>query len=191
MQLAVPLDGVSIDDYLIAEQASGIKHEYVGGVLYAMAGATKEHNQIALNFYSACRNYLRRSNCRGFVSDIKVRVNIMGTDIFYYPDVIIGCDPRDTSRDFLRFPKLIVEVLSASTERLDRGEKLWSYKTIETLEEYVLVAQDRVEVTLFRRSNNWKPEVFARSNQRIKIKSLNLTLSVSALYQGLPVQTIN
>ncbi len=187
MQVAARAEGLSVDDYLAAERASDIKHEYVGGALYAMAGGTKEHNQIAGNIYALIRSGLRGGPCRVFIADLKVRLRVAGEDIFYYPDVMVGCDARDTDRDFLRFPKVIVEVLSSTTERLDRREKWWSYQTIETLEEYVLVAQDRVEVTLFRRANHWQAEVSAKLTDTIDLKSLPLVLPIAAVYDGVLV----
>jgi Uma2 family endonuclease len=82
---------------------------------------------------------------------------------------------------------LIIEVSSKATERLDRREKKWSYQSLETLDEYLMVAQDRVEVTLFRRANDWRPEVFTKPSQKIKLKSLKLTLLVSEVYEGVKV----
>jgi len=175
---------ISVDDYLAGEEASEIKHEYVGGVIYAMAGVTKAHNRIALNIYTACRARLRGGPCTAFASDLKVRLKFMGDDVFYYPDVVVGCDPRDTDDHFLRYPKFIAEVLSDSTERLDRREKRWGYQAIETLEEYLIVAQDRIEVTLFRRANGWEPQVLARLGQKVQLKSLKLSLLVSDIYEG-------
>lgn len=184
MPLAAQLEGVSVNDYLAAEEGREIMHEYIGGVLYTMAVATKEHNRIAGNIYAFFHSGLRRGRCRAFIADVKVRLNIMGDDVFYYPDVVVGCDARDTHRHFLSFPKVIVEVSSNSTERLDRREKRWSYQTIETLEEYLIAAQDLVEVTLFRRANRWQPEVFTKPAQKIQLNSLKLALPVSAIYEG-------
>ena len=125
MQAALSREFISVEDYLAGEEASEIKHEYVGGVVYAMAGATRQHNQIAGNIYAAFLQALRGRPCRPFISDIKVRLSALGEDVFYYPDVMVGCDPRDTQRLFLRYPKVLVEVSSPSTERLDRRQKLW------------------------------------------------------------------
>ena len=97
---------------------------------------------------------------------------------------MVGCDPRDTQRLFLRYPKVLVEVSSPSTERLDRREKRLAYQTIETLEEYIIVAQDRMEVTTFRRANQWKAEIYARSEDLLTFKSLDLSLTLSAIYEG-------
>src|ERR1051326_2402053 len=158
MQTALNRDYISVEDYLAGEEMSQLKHEYSAGVVYAMAGATREHNRIAGNVYSAFGQRLPGGPCQAFISDVKLRLDAMGDDVFYYPDVMVGCDSRDTNRLYLRYPKVLVEVSSESTERLDRGEKRLAYQTIETLEEYVIVAQDRPEVTIFRRPTNWQPE---------------------------------
>ena len=94
-----------------------------------------------------------------FASDVKARLLLSDKEIFYYPDVMVTCDPRDTNEFFKEFPKVIIEVLSDSTERIDRSEKFWNYTKIETLEEYILASQDKMEVTIFRRSQKWKSEV--------------------------------
>jgi Uma2 family endonuclease len=120
MQTEVVRDFIKLEDYLAGESASEVKHEFIGGSLYAMSGASTEHNQIALNMAVAFWTHLRGEPFRVFVSDVKVRLEISGDDAFYYPDVMVGCDSRDTHRLYLRFPKLLVEVASESTERLDR-----------------------------------------------------------------------
>src|SRR5256885_6204510 len=153
MQTALHHDYLSVEDYLAGEETSDVKREYVGGNAYAMAGATTEHNQIAMNIAFPLRSHLKGNSCRVFMSDVKVQIEAAGEESFYYPDVMVGCDPRDTHQFYLRFPKLLVEVSSESTERLDRGEKRLAYQTIETLEEYLIVAQDRSEATTFRRTN--------------------------------------
>ena len=184
MQASLKRDFVSVDDYLAGEEASEVKHEYVGGAVYAMAGVSKDHNLIALNIYTAVRNGLRGGPCRAYVSDVKVHLKLRGENVFYYPDVMVGCDARDTHRLYLQYPKILVEVSSESTERLDRREKRLSYQTIETLEEYVIAAQDRVEVTIFRRTNNWRPEVLNRLSDNINLKSIGLSFKLSSICEG-------
>jgi Uma2 family endonuclease len=184
MQTALKHDFVSVNDYLAGEQASGIKHEYVAGVVYAMAGTTREHNQIAQNIAFAARSHLRGKPCTVLISDVKVRLQALEDDVFYYPDVMVGGDARDTHSHYLCYPKILVEVSSESTERLDRREKRWAYQAIETLEEYLIVAQDRFEATLFRRVNSWRPEVFNRSEQTIPLGSIGLNLLLSSIYEG-------
>ena len=94
-----------VEDYLAGELTSGVRHEYVGGQLYAMAGASSEHNIISLNVAFALRSHLRGKPCQVFVADVKVKVLIADEEIFYYPDVMVTCDPRDTDRYFKRFPE--------------------------------------------------------------------------------------
>jgi Uma2 family endonuclease len=184
MTMGIPAEHqlVSVSDYLAGEQVSEARHEYVSGVVHAMAGASRRHNRLALRLSSALANHLRGSQCEPFVSDMKVRVLADGKDIFYYPDVVVTCDPRDTEDLYLRFPCLIIEILSESTERLDRLEKFDTYRTIPTLEEYVLVSQERPEVTVFRRARGWEPEVFHGEDQQIILASVDMTLSLAELF---------
>ena len=184
MQAALRQEFVAVDDYLAGEQTSDIKHEYVGGAVYAMAGTTIDHNYIAQNIAFAARSHLKGKPCKVVIGDVKVRLEVEAQDIFYYPDVMIGSDPRDTDRLFLRYPKILIEVSSDSTERLDRNEKRSAYQSIETLEEYIMVAQDRLEVTAFRRANRWKPEVLKGLGQVLTLASIGLALPLSSIYEG-------
>src|SRR5438309_6507916 len=103
MQAALKRNFVTVEDYLAGEENSSVKHEYVDGAVFAMAGATAEHNEIAINITSAIKSHLRGKPCRVFMSDVKVRVEIAGEETFYYPDVMVGCDPRDKHHLFLRY----------------------------------------------------------------------------------------
>ena len=98
--------------------------------------------------------------------------------------MMVACDPRDTDRFFKCFPRVLIEVLSDTTERTDRREKLLSYTRIDTLEEYVLVAQDRPEITVFRRGASWQPEVLRLAEQSLRLPSIDFTMSLSAIYEG-------
>ena len=178
---------LSVEEYLAGEPASEVRHEYLGGTVYAMAGASVDHNTISLNLATSLRSHLRGKPCGAFMADVKVRLNLASDDIFYYPDVMVACDPRDTDKFFKRFPKVLIEVMSESTERIDRREKRWSYQQIETLEEYVLVAQDRIEVTVFRRANGWRPEVLNKPDQSLALASLEFSLPLSGVYEGVKV----
>ncbi len=178
---------LTVEEYMAGELRSENRHEYLGGVVYAMAGGSEDHNLISLNLAFAFRTQLRGGPCKIAVADVKVRLQISDEDVFYYPDVMVACDPRDTDPYFKRFPKVIVEVLSPQTEPTDRREKFLSYIQVETLEEYVLVAQDRMEVTVFRRANKWQPEVFRRPDESVRLDSIPLALPLSAVYEGVKV----
>lgn len=187
MQVAPQTTHVSVEDYIAGEQHSEIKHEYLGGVVYAMAGTSIEHNVISLNFATALRSHLRGGSCRVFMADVKVRLELAGDDVFYYPDIMVACDSRDTDRFFARFPKVLIEVLSPETERTDRREKFLSYTQIETLEEYVLVSQEKAEVTIYRRANNWRPEIIDKSEQKLQLGSIGFSMPLPAVYEGVKI----
>jgi Uma2 family endonuclease len=184
---AAKVNLLSVEDYLRREPASEVRHEYVAGVAYAMAGASEEHNDLALNLAAALRSHLRGRPCKVFMVDMKVRVGVGHQDVFYYPDVLVACDLRDTDRHCKRFPKVIIEVLSPETERTDRREKFMAYTGIETVEEYVLVAQDRREVTVFRRAAQWAAEVLTAPEEKLVLQSLDFSLDLAAVYEGVKV----
>lgn len=130
------------DEFLEWEQKQQIKYEYLGGQVYAMAGGTVNHGQIAINFATILRNHLRGSGCRVLSSDFKVEV--LQSNEFIDPDVSVTCDDRDqTAIKFITYPCLIVEVLSPSTEGYDRGGKFNLYRKSDSLQDYVLVNTDK------------------------------------------------
>ena len=184
MQAVQRIESLSVEEYLEGELSSRDRHEYIGGVVYAMAGGSEIHNDISLNLALALKTHLRGKPCKVNVADVKVRLEISDEDVFYYPDVMVACDPRNTDPYFKRFPQVLIEVLSPNTEQTDRREKFLSYIQIETLQEYVLVAQDRMEVTVFRRANKWQPEVVRRADEVLDLKSLGFTLPLTAVYEG-------
>jgi Uma2 family endonuclease len=183
MEAVRQAEGLSVEDYLAAEERSETRHEYLGGALYAMAGASDEHIALTMNLAFALRNHLQNTPCRVQMSEGKVRLRLAGEDVFYYPDVMVVCDPRDRDRYFKRFPKTVIEVLSEGTVVIDRREKFLGYRQIETLEEYVLVAQDKMEVTLFRRANRWQPAILTQPDEVLRLASLDFSLSLHAVYE--------
>ena len=187
MSAAKALELISVKEYLAGESTSDVRHEYLGGVVYTMAVASEAHNAISLNLTAALRSHLRGKACQVFMADFKVRLNIASEEDFYYPDVMVACDPRDTHRHYKSSPKVLIEVLSPDTERIDQWEKLLSYTQIETLEEFVLVAQDRMEATVFRRADNWLREVVRQADQALRLASLEFTLPLRDVYAGVKV----
>src|SRR5262245_34123570 len=126
MEAAAKTGTVSVEEYLAAEPRSEVRHEYIGGEVYAVAGASEEHNIIATNLLAALHAHLRGKACRVFMVDMKVRLFAAREEIFYYPDLMVTCDARDTDRYFKRFPNVLIEVLSTDTARTDRREKFFS-----------------------------------------------------------------
>jgi Uma2 family endonuclease len=144
-----------------------------------MAGAHSNHNSLALNISSEFKNHLKGKPCRAYMSDMKVRLN--NGSKYYYPDVLVNCPP--VNGYFTETPRLIVEVLSNSTRRIDETEKRMAYMQIETLEEYVLIAQDFVQIEVIRKSDDWKAVKYFLGDE-VTFTSIGLTLSVEAIYDG-------
>jgi Uma2 family endonuclease len=183
MGIAQTKDFISVDDYIEGEQVSEVRHEYIGGQVYAMSGGSEAHNMISLNLASALREHFRGQSCKVFMADMKLRLDIADDDIFYYPDLLVSCDPSDDAKYYKTKPIALVEVLSPSTERLDRREKFLSYQRLASLEEYVLISQEQMRVTLFQRKNEWKPEHFSAPHQRLELPSLDFEQSLAAIYE--------
>ncbi len=175
---------ISPEDYLEAEKVRPIKHEYRQGEIYAMAGASKPHVIIMGNVSVLLRNHLRGSGCMPYMADMKVRNET--SNFYYYPDVAVSCDERDknAAEDFIRYPRLIVEVLSPTTAAFDRGDKFADYRTSESLQEYVLINQERVSVECFRRNAEGLWVLYPYSQgQEVQFASVNFSCAIETLYE--------
>ena len=184
MQAATQSDYVSVNDYLKSELASEVRHEYLGGLVYAMAGETRVHNQIVGNLYVLLRQHLKGGPCRVYMSDVRVHFKVRQDEYYYYPDIVVTCDSQDNDPRLVRSAKLIIEVLSQTTERVDKREKFFAYTTIESLQEYVLVPQEGNEATIFRRVNGWQSEQ-VHPPAELLLGSVQLRLPLAAVYEGI------
>ncbi|WP_204104203.1 MULTISPECIES: Uma2 family endonuclease [Spirulina sp. CCY15215] len=176
---------ISVPDYLEGEKISPIRHEYLSGQIFAMSGGSEEHNRITLNIASLLNFHLRGSGCKTFMSEMKVNMPIAENtaDLFYYPDVMVTCNPQDTERYYKTRPCLIVEVLSPSTQSLDRREKRLNYQSLPSLQEYILVSQTEMRVEVYRRNTagNWSLEIL-EENDILELNSVGLTLTIAEIY---------
>ncbi|MBW4576152.1 MAG: Uma2 family endonuclease [Aphanothece sp. CMT-3BRIN-NPC111] len=174
---------VSPEDYLEGEKISPIKHEYRQGEIYAMAGASDAHVTIAGNLFALLRNHVRGSGCRAYMAEMKAQIE--QANIFYYPDVMVTCDERDRNpEDFKRYPCLIVEVLSPTTGAFDRGDKFADYRTLDTLQEYVLINQERVSVECFRRNEEGRWVLYPYGEgEEVYLASVDFRCAIAALYE--------
>jgi Uma2 family endonuclease len=175
---------MSIEQYLDWEPLQEYRYEYVNGEVFAMTGGTIPHNDIALNFYRALYPHLRSRGCRTNVADVKVQVNINSP--YYYPDVVISCDPRDlNARKFIQYPKIIVEVLSPGTEAKDRGEKFTFYRNMPSLQEYILVESEKIGVESYRRGEDrmWVYSPYT-VGEDITIESVDFSFGIDLIYEG-------
>ena len=168
---------INEQDYLEGERLSTVRHEYINGDVYAMAGASKNHDRIAGNVFAKFHAHLEAAPCAPFFSDIKVKVD----HDFFYPDVIVVCDDQTEDDYYTESPKIIVEVLSKSTRRTDQTLKRSAYQKLPSLEEYVLIEQDFVDVEICRRSNGWRSEHYYLGDE-VYFAAIDLRLPVEAIY---------
>jgi Uma2 family endonuclease len=176
---------VSIAEYLAGEEISEQKHEYIGGVVHAMAGATNRHNTIAVNALVSFGGQLRGKPCQPFNSDTKVRIEFPDHTRFYYPDAMVVCHPNPPDDHFQDQPVVVVEVLSESTRRADMGEKCDAYLTLPSLKVLMLVESDRPEVTVYRRKleGGFAVERISGLEGVISLSEITATLPLAELYQ--------
>lgn len=174
----------SAEEYLALERASDHKSELVDGRIYATTGASMPHNQIVLNVSAELRARLRGRPCRVFANEQRVKVSRTG--MYTYPDVVALCDPprvEDAQLDTLLNPGVIFEVLSSSTEAYDRGEKFAHYRKIESLREYILIAQDQVRVDQFvRHGEHWMLSEITEISDTVRIETLGCEIPLSEIY---------
>jgi Uma2 family endonuclease len=175
---------ISEADYLAGELASTVKHEYVAGVLYPMAGANNAHSRIAGNVFALFDGRLRDGPCEAFHSDTKIRVRLPQETRFYYPDVSVTCRPNPQDDSWQDEPTLVVEVLSASTRRVDFGEKKDAYLSIASLEAYLLIEQEAPLVEVHRRTaDGFVRERYRGLNATLRLETIRSELSLAEIYR--------
>lgn len=185
MTAAKKLDLISEEDYLAGELISPIKHEYVDGVVYAMAGARNVHNIIAVNVLGALYTRLRGKRCRPFNSDTKVRIRRAKRRRFYYPDAIVVCRPNPQTDSFQDEPVVICEVISKKTRRQDEGEKKDAYLTLPSLSVYVLIEQETAAVVAHRRTKHgFVREVVQGLEAVLPLPEIETELPLAEVYEG-------
>jgi Uma2 family endonuclease len=178
---------ISAEDYLAGEQVSPIKHEYCRGQVYAMVGAKKPHVLLASNLTRLLGNHLIDQPCLVMASDIKVRLET--ADCYYYPDVVVTCDPKDLEgiEDCIYAPKLVIEILSKSTAKFDKGEKFIDYQTCPSLEEYVLVSQEKRSLEVRSLMDGmWKIANYEEGD-RVVLHSVGWSAEVAEIYRKVPI----
>ncbi|MBE3560648.1 MAG: Uma2 family endonuclease [Ktedonobacteraceae bacterium] len=174
---------VSVEEYLQLDRSSAeVRYEYIDGHIRMLAGGTLDHATIAANVISIMRNSLRGSSCRVFTSDARVCVS---ETRYFYPDVSVSCDQRDRGQiDTIRYPRLVVEVLSPSTEGYDRGRKFAYYRECPTIQEYMIVDSQRQAVEVYWRAKNdlWTLHAFS-SQSEVYLHSLDVHFPIAEVYE--------
>jgi len=178
---------ISLEEYHEIERNSEVKYEYSNGRIYDMSGGSKKHNRIGFKIAVALELHLGEKECRTYTSDVKV-LPLGGENPSYLPDVTVTCDPddyQDEDSPIIRSPRLIIEVLSPSTYKRDRGEKLQAYQRCASLEEYVMINTRRQEVEVHYRKNakEWDSRCYTAGDS-VVLASVGLTIPVSTIYAG-------
>ena len=172
-------------EYFAWEEKQLEKHEYIEGQVYAMSGGSRNHSLIAVRFTTLFSNHLDGSSCD--VGNSALRVKIVKTENYTYPDISVTCDDRDkTTTQYITYPSLIVEVLSPSTEAYDRGGKFRLYSHNPVLQDYLLVSSTSIEIDLYHKKDNGEWIIINyKEGDMIELKSINLTFAIAQIYQGL------
>jgi Uma2 family endonuclease len=184
---ALPKPFYTPEEYLKLDRAAEFKSEYVAGEIFAMAGASEEHSIITVNVVLTLGPQLRGEACRPFSGDMRVSLGV--ADMYVYPDVLVVCGDRQYGgdrRDILLNPTMIVEVLSPTTEAFDRGDKSAAYRQLDSLEEYVLIGQDRPHVELYTRQpdGRWLLSEVDGREAAIQLHSVGCGLPLAEIYDG-------
>ncbi len=189
--LAVKENLMSEAEYLIFEEKSKIRHEFMDGELYAMAGATRKHNLATTNISTELNLQLRETDCEVYANDFRVKIRD-GHNV--YPDVAVACDDIETEGNdtTLLNPIVVFEVLSKSTEKRDRGDKAEDYYHLESLQDYVLVSQYHVRVEHFARqaNNEWTFKIYESLDDTVTLKSINCEISLKLIYLKLKISPL-
>ena len=178
----------TVEEYLeLEEEEDRVRYEYVAGQIFAMSSPRIRHQVIAANLLALFYNQLRGGPCRAWDSHTKVRLQVDREDIFYMPDVMVACGPftdKVLDEQYLTNPRVVVEVLSPSTEAIDRREKALNYRHLPSLEEYLVVAQRSMEVTVSRRSENWSPLVLTAPEDVFESRAVEVKIALADIYEG-------
>lgn len=180
---AVPHKLLSVEDYLKFEESATVRHEYVGGIVYAFAGATKRHNQITLSIATRLVDAARGGPCRVYSSDVKLRVD---GDVFYYPDAMVACGPEGESPIYEDAPCLVVEVVSPGTEAIDRREKLLAYRRLSSVRAYLIVDQEKKRVERHWRDEQgvwWQADLVGEGSVPVPCPE-GIELTLAEIYEG-------
>ena len=175
-------DFITVEEYINNEEKGELRHEYINGIIHAIGGTSANHNLISGNLFALLRSAARPTPCQVFIADMKISLTIANENIFYYPDVLVSCEPDDNDQYYRKKPCLIAEVLSPTTERIDRREKFLAYTLLASLQEYIIISQEEQVVTIFRRKNGWKPEIY-RNQDEFDVDCLGCVFTIQEIYE--------
>ena len=181
----------SLEEYFRIEERSEILHEYIAGEIYDMADPSEAHDLISMNLAAPLHAHVQDRPCRIYLGRRQLQFRIGDDDFVYRPDVWMACgEARNAKGAYINDPCLVIEVLSPSTARFDRREKVASYREIPSIEEYVLVGQKPTNVVIYRRAEQWKPQVLDAPESVLELRTVGLSLPVARIYKGVCTETL-
>jgi Uma2 family endonuclease len=172
------------EEYLEFEDKAGRRHEYINGAVYAMSGASLAHNQISFQLAMATSNRLRGGPCKVFLLDLKLKLELSSDLIFYYPDVMVACRREEWGTHFVRKPTVLAEVLSPSTQHIDRREKSLNYFRETSVEEYLVLSQEERRAVIYRRGERRELDSVAGAGAMLELRSLEISVPLDEVYEG-------
>ena len=176
---------MTLEEFFEFEDRSETRHEYVDCVVFAMTNPSVVHERIRHRLVVALDKHLGRGPCQVFSSGTRLLIQNEASNIGYLPDVMVDCDRDTWGKNFVRNPKLVIEILSPSTQLTDRREKLHNYRLIDSVQEYVIAAQNEHKLTIYRRADGWRPEVCAGAQGTAEFRSIELVLSLQEIYDDI------
>jgi Uma2 family endonuclease len=185
------MPNLTVEEYLALEEREEVRHEYVNGRIFAMSGASDAHNVICSNLHVLLHPRVKGSGCMVYINDMKVRIETANS--FYYPDIMVTCEPFEAKSVYKRSPVLIIEVLSPSTSRTDRREKLVAYQQLSSLKQYLIVHQSRYRIEMHRKDEHgqWEMTILGK-NDVVLLSALPEQPEISAveIYDGIELVPI-
>ena len=175
---------MTLEEFLEFAQNSPLRYEYVNGVIHAMTAPAIAHSRIAGELFVAVKAHLRGGRCEVFATAVNLYIRSAGDEIVYIPDLVVACNREEWDKNWLCNPKLVAEILSPSTRHIDQREKAMTYRRVNSIEEYVLLEQSEHQVTVHRRADQWKPQVYSGPDAVVEFRSISLSVPLTQIYAG-------
>jgi Uma2 family endonuclease len=175
---------MTFEEFLEFAEHSPLRYEYVNGVIHAMTGASLAHGRISRELLVAVDSHLRGGPCEAFAASANLYIRSQTDEILYIPDLVVACNPEEWDKNWLCNPKLVAEILSPSTRHIDQREKAMTYRRVNSIEEYVLLEQSEHKVTVHRRAEDWRPQVYSGPQSVAEFRSISLSVPLAQIYAG-------
>jgi Uma2 family endonuclease len=178
-----PPEYMTREEFLEFQERSPVAYEYVNGIIRAMSGPSVAHGLITQNIFLAITPLLRGGPCQAFCTGVQLNLTLGDDELVYEPDLYVSCDRSAWDEKWIPNPRFVVEVLSPSTQHIDRREKAVNYRRVPTLDEYVLAAQTRPELTIYRRAERWVPDIVSGPRGVAEFRSLDVSVPLTEIYE--------